>query len=262
MTKTVTVIIPSRNLEYLKSCVFSILQMKTNISYDILVIHNGYNEGITSFIEEQKLNQFIFNEKFNYSKANNRAAETVKTEYILFLNDDTEIINNFWLDQMVASYHEGIGAIGAVLLYSHGGIQSAGDSVGLEKYWHGRVLAFNNKTIISCTHPYQVDSITGACLLIKKSVFINAGLFDVQFELDYGDVDFGLHLLKMGYTNIVVPTVHIYHKEFGTRQQINNGSTYLLDVKWRGFVFWYKLKMKIKIVLKKIQHSTITENLM
>lgn len=246
MTK-LTIIIPSKNIEYLRNCIASILRAKTAIKYEILVIHNGNNEAINSYTDGYNLKQYIYNRQFNFSEANNKAVELTQTEFILFLNDDTEILSNYWLDNMINSYSKDTGAIGATLLYKNGDIQSIGDSVGLSKYWHGSVIAWNNKTIVS-QNTYRVDSVTAACLLIKRSVFIEIEGFDERYKLGFGDVDLGIKLMKKGYTNIVVPSIYILHLEYGTRVLTNDGSSELLNTKWNTYIFKLKLKLKLQSI--------------
>jgi len=254
--KSVTIIIPSNSYKYAYNCIYSIQRYKTNCNYTIFLIHNGINKEINDFVNTCHITNFTYDYKFNYSKVNNMAVKNVTSEYILFLNDDTEILSNYWLDNLLEEYRDGIGAVGAVLLYKDGTIQSAGDSIGLYKYWHGDVVAWNNKSINLDTT--SVDSITGACLLIKKSVFESVGGFNESYPFDFGDVELGIRLLYNGYKNIINPFVRIRHLEFGTRTMYNINKSNLNI--WKLYIFRYKLLLKFKNYIIYFLHKERVKN--
>lgn len=228
----VTIIIPTKdNVSILKRCIDSI-RNKTNYSnYEILVIDNNSVEKNTAqYLKEEKLRTInIKTDKFNFSKINNVAVEQVKSEFVLFLNNDTEVISPNWLLEMVGSMqmNKKIGAVGAKLIYFDGRIQHAGVLLGLHNNsaGHAHKLAHKDDPGYLCYASVlrNYSAVTAACLLTRKSLFDRVGGFDEKkLSVSYNDVDFCLKLLRLGYRTVYNPNAILYHHEGKSRGFIDN----------------------------------------
>lgn len=223
----VTIIIPTKdNVELLKKCISSI-RSKTNYkNYEILVINNNSVENKTyEYLKKENIQYIdIKNGYFNFSEINNIAVGKVQTELILFMNNDTEVISSDWLLEMVGtmSLDSKIGAVGARLIYDDKKIQHAGIILGVNGFSAGhanKLLHFENSGYLSYNLAMRnYSAVTAACLLTKKSIFMNAGGFDdINLKVAYNDVDYCLKLLTSGYRIVYNPDALLYHHEGKTR---------------------------------------------
>lgn len=233
-TPMVSIIIPSKdNPAVLFTCIHSLIQ-KTDMEYscEILIIDNGSNEENKREIETeiQKLNQNADGGKegialayhyhpmaFNFSRMCNMGAELAKGNLLLFLNDDMEIIQNDWLSSMIQkAVLPYAGAVGAKLLYpdsdiiQHAGITNlrVGPAHKLqflsdeENHYYGKNRGVHNML-----------AVTGACLLVRRSVFEKVGGFEEKLAVAFNDVDLCYKIHEAGYYNIVRNDVVLYHHE-------------------------------------------------
>ncbi|NET62713.1 MAG: glycosyltransferase, partial [Symploca sp. SIO2E6] len=158
---------------------------------------------------------------FNYPKINNYAVKRCQGEYLLFLNNDTEIVTPDWLEAMVEqAQRHSIGAVGAKLLYPDNTVQHAGVVAGL-----GGVAGHSHKhyTSDSPGYFYQIQTInnysavTAACLMCRRNVFEEVGGFEEELTIAFNDVDFCFKIVEKGYRNIYLPHVVLYHYESKSR---------------------------------------------
>ena len=142
-------------------------------------------------------------------------------EFILFLNNDIEVIEPEWLTQMVAfAQQKHIGAVGARLLYPDDTIQHAGVIVGLGGVaGHAFTGLYKDDpgyfNLIQTVNNFS--AVTAACLLCRREIFEEVHGMDEQFEVEYNDVDFCLKIMEAGYYNVYVPQVELYHYESASR---------------------------------------------
>jgi GT2 family glycosyltransferase len=248
----ISIIIPFKDkVELLKKCVESILDKSTYQNFEIIGMSNNSKEQKT-FDEMKRLSQidkrinfYEYNLPFNYSQINNYAVNHyAKGEHILLLNNDIEIISSSWIEEMLMfSQREDVGCVGAKLYYSNGKVQHAGVILGLGGYaahshrMHSRESNgyFNRLNIVQ-----NLSAITGACLMVKKSIYQELdGLDEKNFVIAYNDVDFCLRVLKKGYLNIFTPFAEAYHYESLSRgndsqtqekrERFNREKAYLLE---------------------------------
>ncbi|MFC1855228.1 glycosyltransferase [Thermodesulfobacteriota bacterium] len=226
----VSIVIPfSDNPTLLKSCVSSILTKSTYQNFEIICISNNSSQNETFEMMEKlresdsRITFTKLNIPFNYSKINNHAVNNfVKGEHIIFLNDDIEIISEGWIEAMLEhSQRENIGTVGAKLYYENDITQHAGIIVGLHgstghshKYFESTDSGyFNRLNLIQ-----NVSAVTGACLMIKRSLFNELSGFDEdKYKVAFNDVDLSLRAIKKGYRNIFTPYCEAYHHESRTR---------------------------------------------
>lgn len=222
----VSIIIPTKDkVNYLERCIESVLSKTDYENYEILVVDTGSKERRTlDYYRKLKKNKKIrllnWNKPFNFAAVNNFAVKKAKGKYVLFLNNDTEVISSEWLSAMLEhAQREKVGAVGAKLLYPDNTIQHIGlilgKEIGATHYgiYHkdSTVMTFpflNAKDIIRDT-----SAVTGACLLIKKSKYLRVAGLDNEFPIDYNDVDFCLKLLDKGLINVYTPFSVLRHHE-------------------------------------------------
>lgn len=227
--KPVSVIIPTRDLgNFLNRCLESIFAQTTYPNYEVLVIDNGSVEPETHKILAQwkasqpdRFHCAVLDIPFNYSKINNYAVSKARGDYLLFLNNDTEVLTPDWMSAMVEqAQRPNIGAVGALLLYPDGTIQHAGVIVGLgyaagHSHQHAPANSSGYFNQVQTVNNYS--AVTAACLMCRRQVFDAVGGFNEELSVAFNDVDFCLKILQKGYRNVYLPHVKLYHYESKSR---------------------------------------------
>jgi glycosyltransferase involved in cell wall biosynthesis/GT2 family glycosyltransferase len=223
----VSIIIPSKdNVDYLRACLKSILEITEYGHYEILIIDTGSQEGDTlAYLEEitqnPKVSLHIYPDRFNYHKVNNYGAQIADGELLLFLNNDTEVIEPTWLDDLAGwAERPGVGIVGTKLLYPNGTIQHGGIVMGVEG--HGshifeRLPEHHYGPFGSPDWYRDYQAVTGACMMVPKAVFEELGGFDETYQVGYGDIDLCLRAGQAGYRVVYSPFATMLHHEGGTR---------------------------------------------
>ncbi|MCD7750715.1 MAG: glycosyltransferase family 2 protein [Lachnospiraceae bacterium] len=169
------------------------------------------------------------NGAFNYSAVNNYGASFATGEYILLLNNDTEVITVNWLEELLMyAQREDVGAVGAKLYYPDKTIQHAGVVLQLGAHRtaghsHYKQPKQNLGYMGRLCYAQDVSAVTGACLLVKKSLFDQVGGLDESFAISLNDVDFCLKLRARGYLNVFTPFAELTHYESASRGLDDNG---------------------------------------
>jgi tetratricopeptide (TPR) repeat protein len=221
----VSIIIPTRNFgTYLDRCLTSIFTRTSYPNYEVIIIDNGSDDAETLAIIESwqqqqrdRLRCLRLDEPFNYSRLNNYAVGRSPGDYLLFLNNDTEVITNDWLEAMVEqAQRSSIGAVGALLLYPDDTVQHSGVILGVTGIaGHGHrgtpITDPGYHQLLLSTANYA--AVTAACLMCRREVFLQVKGFAEQLAVAYNDVDFCLKLQQRGYQNICLPHVKLYHHE-------------------------------------------------
>lgn len=223
----ISIIIPNNNhAETLRKCINSILDKSVYKNYEIIIVENNSNEKeIFDYYKEiSKLNNIkivVWNNPFNYSAINNFGVRHSNGEVLLFLNNDTEVINNDWLERMLEhAQRKEIGAVGAKLYYTNNTIQHAGVILGIggvaghsHKDYNGKDFGYFNRLKIV----QNLSAVTGACLMMRKELFTQVGGFDENYPYAFNDVDLCMKIRKKGYLIIFIPYAELYHYESKTR---------------------------------------------
>ena len=221
----VSIIIASGGkLDVLRTNLDSLFPKTTYHDYEILIVDNSKHNGIASFARELQVQHPNLryldwrNKPFNYSAINNAAARECASPLLLFLNDDTSVIEPGWLEALVElAARPGVGAVGAKLLYPDGRIQHAGVVMGLyDNCGHafkgldgGSSHYFDFPDVIR-----NVSAVTGACLMTRADVFWQVGGFDeVVFAVAFNDIDLCLKIRNQGYQVLYTPHALLYHHE-------------------------------------------------
>lgn len=233
--KLVSIIIPTKNgYKDVQRCVSSIIEKTTYQNYEIIMADNGSTDPkmheLYAEFEQQLPGRFFVESidiPFNFSTINNRAVKKAHGEYLLFLNNDTEVITENWLTLMVSfAQQERIGCVGAKLLYPNNTVQHAGVILGLGGvaghghygYPHGDLGYFGRLAI-----NVNYSAVTAACLLMKKADFDAVGGFEEAFTVAFNDVDLCLKVQALGRDNVWLHEAELYHFESQTRGYDDKG---------------------------------------
>lgn len=224
----VSIMIPTKDsLDVLKTCVESILEKSTYRNYEILIGDNNSEKPETfeyfSKLESEHENIRVIRieSPFNFSYINNRIAEKADGDYLVMLNNDTEIITPDWLEQMLGYAQRGnVGSVGAKLYYGDDTIQHGGVIIGKGGAAAHRWYRCGKDTadyLFTLRAPNDVACVTAACLMTSAKCWQELNGLNEELSVQYNDVDFGLRLLKAGYYNVFLPSVELYHYESKSR---------------------------------------------
>jgi len=226
--KSVSIIIPTKNgFHLLKQCIDS-LSKTTYKNYHIYIIDNESDDPQTiDYLNSLKHCTILKiknpNGEFSFSYINNQAVNLVKEELVLFLNNDIEVINPKWLSQMVGYLQfDGVGAVGAKLIFPDNRVQHAGILHGLT---HGlpitscRLLPdWQWGYLASMVTSKNFAAVTAACMLTPKKLFLEMkGFNESDFSIAFNDCDYGYRLYLNGYRNVLAPEARLYHHEGASR---------------------------------------------
>ncbi len=245
----VSIIIPTKDQHILlKRCVESIISKTDFTNYEIIIVDNDSREKGTKKLFKyfknlsEKIKIVDYPYKFNYSEINNFAVTKAKGDILLFLNDDTEVINPDWLSSMAGQAEQKkIGAVGAKLLYFDNTIQHAGVVSGVSECpWPLHIFNSQpeNSTYFNLANSVNnYSAVTGACLMMRREVFEEIGGFDEDYEVEYSDIDLCFKTRAKGYRIVYVPQAKLYHLESASRGSLR----YPLDLekfknKWNAFI--------------------------
>lgn len=231
----ISVLIPNKDhIDELSVCLDSIFGKSTYTNFEIVIIENGSVEAETfAYYEElrakygQQVRIATWTNGFNYAAINNFGAKQAKGEYLLLLNNDTEVITPDWLQEMLMfAQREDVGAVGPLMYYGDNTIQHAGVIIGI-----GGTAGHSHKGLSAVTKDGNINAgylcklvvaqnvygVTGACMMIAKDKYEKLGGLDEAFVVAFNDVDFCCRLIKAGYRNIFTPFAKLYHYESKSR---------------------------------------------
>lgn len=226
----VSIIIPSRDLGHdLDQCLKSIFSLSTYPDYEVILIDNGSTEPYALEViqawEKQEPERFYCHRldiPFNYSKLNNYGVSQSTGQYLLFLNNDTEVITADWIEGMVEqAQRPSIGAVGAKLLYPDDTIQHAGVAMGIGGVAGHILLQFPGESSAYFCQLVTVNNytaVTGACLMCRREVFEQIGGFnETNLVVAFNDIDLCLRIISAGFRIVLPPHVKLYHHESKSR---------------------------------------------
>ncbi|MBP8033273.1 MAG: glycosyltransferase family 2 protein [Bacteroidia bacterium] len=224
-TDLVSIIIPTKNKQdYLEKCIESIVELSEYKNFEIILIDNNSNEkGFFNLVEKyknQKAFKFIYvrDEKmFNFSRLMNLGRKYANGEYLILLNNDTQVVSPDWINGLMEhAQRPEIGVVGCKLLFDDDTIQHAGVVIGLGGVASHAFMGdyvdepgyFHYKKLLN-----NYSALTAACIMIRTSVYDEVNGFNEDFVVEYNDVDFCLKVVEKGYRNLYVPHVTLYHYE-------------------------------------------------
>jgi len=223
----VSILIPNKDhIEDLSKCIDSILTKSTWRNIEIIIIENNSTESETEeyyskITEDPRVRTVRYHGEFNYSRINNFGSAAASGEYLILLNNDTEVISPGWIESMLMyCTEEGTGIAGARLLYPDDTLQHAGIVVGIGgtagHLYLGKPMDFTGPLFESVS-ARRVSAVTGACMMVKTSVYRKIGGLDPDFAVAFNDVDFCLRAAAEGEHTVYVPSAILYHYESKSR---------------------------------------------
>jgi GT2 family glycosyltransferase len=223
--KKISIIISARDrVDLLARCLDSLTSKTSYAPYEIVVVDNdSQSEEARAYFSHFKHRLLRYSGPFNFSAINNFAVEQTDSPWLLFLNNDTEVIEGDWLTMMAEHVQRlEVGAVGPRLLYPDDTVQHAGIVVGVggiaEHAFRGLPAeAPGVCRQLQTTRNYS--AVTGACLLTRREAFDEVGGFDEErLPVTFSDVDLCLKMWRAGYRVVYVPFAKLYHHESGTRR--------------------------------------------
>ena len=223
----VSLVVPTRDkVELLRMCIDSIFERTSYPDFEVVVVDNQSSEpeALAYLLEldhHDRVRVLRYDAPFNYSAINNWGVGQCDGAVIGLVNNDIEVISNDWLEEMVSqALRPEVGAVGAMLYYPNDTIQHAGVVLGV----HG--VAAHLYAGMPRGYPghggrarvaQQLSAVTGACLVVRRSVFERVGGLDESLQVAFNDIDFCLRLQEAGYRNIWTPFAELYHHESASR---------------------------------------------
>ncbi len=231
----VSIVIPTKDhIETLDACVMSIAQKATYTNYEIVLVENNSEapetfayyetlpERVASASEGKGIARVVYwPGEFNYSQIINFGVEHAKGDYLLLLNNDTEVISPDFIEEMMGYLQRpDAGVVGAKLYFADHLVQHAGILVGVRG-----ALAHANQDFSAkregyyerAVRPSNFSAVTGACQMVRRDVFEQVGGYNEEFAVGFNDADFCLRVWEAGFRTVFTPYAELYHYEFTSR---------------------------------------------
>ena len=231
----VSIVIPTKDhVETLDACVMSIAQKATYANYEIVLVENN-SEDPETFAYYETLPERVaaasggkgaarvewWPGEFNYSQIINFGVEHAKGDYLLLLNNDTEVISSDFIEEMMGYLQRpDAGVVGAKLYFADHLVQHAGILVGVRGALAHANQDFSAKRegyLARAVRPGNFSAVTGACQMVRRDVFEQVGGYNEEFAVGFNDADFCLRVWEAGYRTIFTPYAELYHYEFTSR---------------------------------------------
>ncbi|MBD5655714.1 MAG: glycosyltransferase family 2 protein [Candidatus Eremiobacteraeota bacterium] len=216
-----TIVVPTRDAAAdVERCLRSVFERSTYRDFDVLLVDNGSTDPVALELferlsrDEPRLRVVRDDSPFNFSRLNNNAARLTTADYLIFLNNDTEVIAPEWIEAMLGyAQRSTAGAVGALLLYPEERVQHAGVVLGLgggaghshKQHGHG-----DSGYLGAIAGATNYSAVTAACLAIRRELFEAVGGFDERLAVAFNDVDLCLRLGATGKLNVYVPEARLY----------------------------------------------------
>jgi GT2 family glycosyltransferase len=220
----VSIIIPTRDGPRLRACLESLWYRTRYPRYEIVLIDNGSRDlGVLRHMADHadKLRVIRDDRPFNFSALNNVAAEHARGEVLCLMNDDVEVMNGDWLDEMVAFLLQPeVGIVGAKLYFGDRRIQHAGLVLGVGGIAAHSFRFFDHLYFGHLGHailPRTCSAVTAACLVTRRRVWEEIGGFDEELAVSFNDVDYCLRARARGWQTVWTPFAELVHYESTSR---------------------------------------------
>ena len=248
----VSIVIPTRDLSaLLETCLHSVFERTAYDRFEVIIVDNDSREPETRELfrrwqerEPARFRVVPMPIPFNFPALINEGVRKARGDLVLLLNNDIEVVSGDWLAEMAAqAMRPRVGAVGVKLLYPDDTVQHAGVVLGIggvaghsHKYLSNDRTGYFDRLRITANYA----AVTGACLMVERTKFDDAGGFDEALPVAFNDVDFCIRLLKAGYYNLCLSHPVLYHHESKTRgpedtveKQIRfRGEIDLMEARW------------------------------
>lgn len=225
-SKKVSIIIPTKDRsDVLSVCLDSIFTKSSYQDFEVIVLDNNSTEDTLFQLlkdweikEPKRFKSLRVEAPFNFSSLMNVGVEASSGDFVLLLNNDTEVISEDWLERMMEqAQRDSVGVVGAKLYFPNDTVQHAGIIIGMGGIGSEHLLlgadrdekGYHNNLKVTTNY----SALTAACFMVRREVYDEVGGFDELFEVEFNDVDFCLRVLEAGYNNVFVPHVELYHYE-------------------------------------------------
>lgn len=224
----ISIIIPNKdNVTMLRNCIDSLYEVNQYQNFEIIIVENNSKDhSIFEYYKQiereySNIKIVMWEKEFNYSAINNFGVSFAKGDYILFLNNDTEVINKDSVSDMLGlCMRADVGIVGAKLLYPNDTVQHAGIVLGIGGFADhvfrnadSEEVGYMARARINCDY----SAVTAACMMVKKEVFLQVGGFDEEFKVGLNDVDFCLKVRDINKLVVFDAFSLWYHYESITR---------------------------------------------
>ena len=252
----VSLVIPTRDrVELLRMSVGGILEHTRYRNFEIVIVDNQSTDSESlAYMEDVQRDPRVrvlrYDAPFNYSRINNVAVSECRGTVIGLVNNDIEVIDGGWLEEMLGlALRPEYGAVGAMLYYPDNRIQHAGVVIGTGGVaghaYVGQARGApgqHNRAMLA----QNLSAVTAACLLVRREVFDEVGGLDEDFEVAFNDVDFCLRVAARGYRNVWTPWAELYHHESASRGYEDNpekmarfmGEVERIQGRWGSSLAW------------------------
>ena len=219
---SVGILIPTRDrVDLLRRCIESVERCSTYPNFELLIVDNGSREPETlEYLAQVKGRVIEYPGAFNFAHMMNLAAHEARTDMLVFLNNDTEVIAPGWMEAMLEFAQQAqVGAVGARLLYPEGHPQHEGVIMGLGRGTagnvdHGGYFSLGQSVL-------NASAVTAACMMTRAKLFCELGGFDEALRVAFNDVDFCLRVVQAGYRIVYTPYAELYHFESASRGNLH-----------------------------------------
>jgi O-antigen biosynthesis protein len=214
-----------RIVNLVSHCVGQIRSLSTYPNYEIVIVDNGdLGEATRKCLATCECHLIAFGEpEFNISKKLNLGASIASGSYLLFLNDDTEVVRGDWIQALLEQFAKpGVGAVGAKLLYENDTLQHVGVAhhQGLPDHVRKHFPRSDPGYMFSTVSVRNYLAVTGACLLTRSDLFHEVSGFNESYRVNYSDIDYCLKLRALGYRSVYTPHAELYHFESASRAAV------------------------------------------
>lgn len=225
----VSILIPNKDhAADLKKCMDSIEEKSTYRNFEFIIVENNSTEEETfAYYKEiekrDNVRVLYYKEDFNYSRINNFGAKEANGEYVLLLNNDTEMIEPDSIKEMLdVCMRPDVGIVGAKLIFEDNTIQHAGVIIGFGGVAGHAFIGQDrddNGYFSRIISVQDLSAVTAACLMVRRSVFDEVEGLNEEFKVAFNDIDFCLKVRKAGYLVVYNPYAQFYHYESKSRGQ-------------------------------------------
>jgi len=217
-------VIRGKDTDLLVSCVKSIIEKSSYTNVEIIIVDNNDLKSETSKALSLVPIKYVhyLRPEFNIAIKMNMGAEAAAGDYLLFLNDDIEVISSDWIEAMLSiAQREGVGVVGAKLFFEDNTIQHVGVAFcnGLPDHIRRGYKGDDPGYYFSSEGQRNYLAVTGACMLLKRDLFIEVGGFDEALAINYNDIDLCLKVWQKGFRNVYTGQAKLYHFESRNRKR-------------------------------------------